>query len=80
MPQQPAHVSSSTCRRVAVLDCEDAERWLGYTEQLWKEALAEEGDTWDVFWVSVVMCDRGVLGWRLCGVLSGSGHITQLDS
>lgn len=38
-PQQQQQ--SKVLRRVAVLECEDSERWQGYTESLWKAALWE---------------------------------------
>jgi hypothetical protein len=38
-----------------VLECEDSERWKGYTESLWKASLSEEGDEWTVYQVRLSM-------------------------
>jgi hypothetical protein len=38
-------------RRIAILECEDSERWKGYTESLWRAVLWEEGDEWTVYQV-----------------------------
>ncbi|KAF8057940.1 GGP4 [Scenedesmus sp. PABB004] len=36
-------------RRVALLECEDAPKWAGYTESLWRAAVEEPGDEWRVW-------------------------------
>lgn len=49
--QSAKHQRPPPTRRIAVIECEDAERWRGYTESLWKAALQEEGDEWTMFQV-----------------------------
>lgn len=48
---QPRQQQQQPKRRMAVLECEDSERWKGYTESLWTAALSEEGDEWTVYQV-----------------------------
>jgi hypothetical protein len=53
-------------RRTAVLECEDSERWKGYTESLWKAALWEEGDEWTIYQVRAsCVCVWGGGGGRV---------------
>jgi hypothetical protein len=51
LPGQQQQQQSKVDRRVAVLECEDSDRWKGYTESLWKAALWEEGDEWTIYQV-----------------------------
>jgi hypothetical protein len=63
-PQQQQHQEQAPgTRRVAVLECEDAEKWKGYTESLWKSALWEEGDEWTIYKVRQLQS----WGWPLFG-------------
>ncbi|WIA15461.1 hypothetical protein OEZ85_002103 [Tetradesmus obliquus] len=39
----------TSVRQIACFECEDAKKWEGYTESLWKEALLEPGDEWTLY-------------------------------
>ncbi|WIA35658.1 hypothetical protein OEZ86_004070 [Tetradesmus obliquus] len=42
-------MKNSKVRQIACFECEDAKKWEGYTESLWKEALLEPGDEWTLY-------------------------------
>jgi GMP synthase-like glutamine amidotransferase len=71
MPHASYIVTVST-RRFAVLDCEDAPRWLGH-DQNWIDLLRREGDVWHSFpvWAGELPERPGAYD---AYVLSGSHH------
>lgn len=79
-PQQEQQQQQPTAtRRIAVLECEDSERWKGYTESLWKAALWEAGDEWTIYQVRLLphaaQAAISVAPWNACAMPTCSSNL-----